>query len=200
MATCYLLATTSVVALLLALDAANTTVLIVYFTVVSGGALGLMSPLSGLFQAEVYGEERLGTLSGVNVIVVSVAGAAGSWLGGVSLDATGSFHLLLAGAMVFQLAAVAAIRWQATASTPVPKDDELEDRAGDYDLTGRRSATTVNRSMRWRISRNVASKAASFSTSLPSTAAGSVKLQWMRSGSPGNTGHCSAAWSHTVIT
>ena len=56
-----------------------------------------MSPLSGLFQAEVYGEERLGTLSGVNVIVVSVAGAAGSWLGGVSLDATGSFHLLLAG-------------------------------------------------------------------------------------------------------
>ena len=126
MATCFLLAATSVLALLLALDAANTTVMIIYFTVVSGGALGLMSPLSGLFQAEVYGEERLGMLSGANVIVVSVAGAARSWLGGVSLDVTGSFHLLLVGAMAFQLAAVAAIRWQSSASVTVAEEGELE--------------------------------------------------------------------------
>jgi len=126
MATCYVLATTSVLALLFALDAGNTTVLLIYFTVVSGVSLGLMSPLSGLFQAEVYGEKRLGTLSGVNVIVVSVAGAAGSWLGGISLDATSSFHLLLAGAMVFQLAAVAALRWQASASNSLADSHDPE--------------------------------------------------------------------------
>jgi predicted MFS family arabinose efflux permease len=58
---------------------------VIYFAVASGVSLGLLSPLNGLFQAEVYGEGRLGTLSGVTVVVTSVAGAAGSWLGGVSV-------------------------------------------------------------------------------------------------------------------
>src|SRR5262249_53338059 len=61
-------------------------------------------------------------------------------------------------------------------------------------------ATGINSSSRCRMPRTVSSKAASFTSSVPSTAAGSVKLQWMRSGAPGKTGHSSAALSQTVIT
>jgi predicted MFS family arabinose efflux permease len=115
---CYLLSGTAVFAMVLALNGEVTTVLVVYFTVASGISIGLLSPLNGLFQAEVYGDSRLGTLSGVTVIVVSVAGAAGSWLGGVSVDVTGSFEALLIGAMALQVAAVLALVWQAHARKP----------------------------------------------------------------------------------
>jgi predicted MFS family arabinose efflux permease len=74
MAGCYLLSGTAVFAMVLALNADVTTALVVYFAVASGISIGLLSPLNGLFQAEVYGDSRLGTLSGVTVIVVSVAG------------------------------------------------------------------------------------------------------------------------------
>jgi MFS family permease len=115
---CYLLSGTAVFAMVLALNGEVTTVLVVYFTVASGISIGLLSPLNGLFQAEVYGDSRLGTLSGVTVIVVSVAGAAGSWLGGVSVDVTGSFEALLIGTMALQVAAVLALVWQAHARKP----------------------------------------------------------------------------------
>jgi predicted MFS family arabinose efflux permease len=115
---CYLLSGTAVLALVPALNADFTTAFVIYFTVASGISIGLLSPLNGLFQAEVYGDARLGTLSGVTVIVVSVAGAVGSWLGGVSADLTGSFEALLIGAACRQIAAVLVLAWQATARKP----------------------------------------------------------------------------------
>ncbi|HLG12370.1 MAG TPA: hypothetical protein VI876_11490, partial [Dehalococcoidia bacterium] len=114
-AMCYTLAATATLALLLAVAGFTPTALAVYFTVVSGMSLGMLSPLNGLFQAEVYGDSRLGTLSGVNVIVVSVAGASGAWTAGLAASAAGSYVLPLAGAVVLQGAAVLALRWQEAA-------------------------------------------------------------------------------------
>lgn len=53
----------------------------------------------------------------MSVIVVSMSGAAGAWLGGLSVDLTGSFEALLAGALLLQFTAILALRWQAKALT-----------------------------------------------------------------------------------
>ena len=50
------------------------------------------------------------------------------------------------------------------------------------------------------ISSRTLRKTANRDSSSPSAAAGSSKLQWMRSVLPGNTGHCSFALSQTVMT
>jgi MFS family permease len=116
---CYVFAASATLALLLALGAGGTKVLLVYFVVVSGVSLGMLSPLNGLFQAEVYGDSRIGTLSGVNVIVVSTSGATGAWVGGLAVDATGGFEALLIASIMLQLAAVVALRWQRAAAATV---------------------------------------------------------------------------------
>jgi predicted MFS family arabinose efflux permease len=120
---CYVFAASATFALLLALGAGGTKVLLVYFTVVSGISLGLLSPLNGLFQAEVYGDARIGTLSGVNVIVVSTSGAIGAWVGGLAVDVTGGFEALLVAGAVLQLSAVAALRWQHAAATVLEAEE-----------------------------------------------------------------------------
>ena len=124
MAVCYGLAGSATLVLLLALLQPSSYVLVAYFTVVSGMSLGLLSPLNGLFQAEVYGDARLGTLSGVTVVVTSVSSAAGAALAGVMIDATGGFEAVLLSAGVVQFVAIAALMWQRAAgarSTPEPQ-------------------------------------------------------------------------------
>jgi MFS family permease len=113
---CYVLAASASLALLLAVEGASPRLLALYFTVVSGMSLGMLSPLNGLFQAEVYGDSRLATLSGLNVIVVSVSGALGAWCAGVM--AAASYVPVLAGIALLQLAAVVALRWQQSARRP----------------------------------------------------------------------------------
>ena len=112
---CYALATTAAVALFIALEGHGATIAVAYFAVIGGMSLGLLSPLNGLFQAEVYGDERLGTLSGVGVIVGSIASASGAWLSGLAIDLTDSYQTSLAGVVVLQGLAVAALVWQAAA-------------------------------------------------------------------------------------
>jgi MFS family permease len=91
------------------LAAAGSIVLVFAFIAMTGVALGLLSPLHGLFAAEVYGEARLGTLMGVQQIVVSVSGAAGPWIAGVALDATGSYAPVLLAAAALQLGGLGAL-------------------------------------------------------------------------------------------
>jgi MFS family permease len=78
-------------ALWLALNGGPPVALAAVFAVTAGFAVGLLSPVHGLLAAETYGEERLGTLSGVQQFVASVAGAAGPWLSGMLVDATGGY-------------------------------------------------------------------------------------------------------------
>ena len=88
----------------------------VVFAITGGFAVGLMSPLNGLLAAETYGDARLGTLSGVAQLLTSLSGAAGAWLGGALADARGGFALTFAAIAIVELAAAAALRWQAAAA------------------------------------------------------------------------------------
>ncbi|MCC6238597.1 MAG: hypothetical protein IT299_13640, partial [Dehalococcoidia bacterium] len=63
------------------------------FALTAGFAVGLLSPVHGLLAASTYEDERLGTLSGVQQFVASIAGAAGPWLSGVLVDSTGGYLL-----------------------------------------------------------------------------------------------------------
>jgi MFS family permease len=109
---CYALAATASLALLLAVAGAPPALLAIYFTAVSGMSLGMLSPLGGLFQAEVYGDERLGTLTGVGVMVVSVAGALGAWASGLAAGASGSYVVPLTVTTLLQVATIVTLRWQ----------------------------------------------------------------------------------------
>jgi len=79
---------------------------LVVFTLVTGLAFGTISPLHGLFAADVYGERRIGTLMGVQSLIVSVISATGPVLLGVTVDATGGYRLaILLTCVLFAVAA-----------------------------------------------------------------------------------------------
>lgn len=79
------------------------------FALAAGFAVGLLSPVHGLLAASTYDDERLGTLSGVQQFVASVAGASGPWLSGVLVDASGGYMLPMAVPVVALTGAVIAI-------------------------------------------------------------------------------------------
>lgn len=113
---CYVLAGTATLALLIAFGGGAPTLSAVYFTVMGGISLGLLSPLNGLFQTEVYGDARLGTLNGVSVIVGSVAAATGAWLAGLLVEVTGSYVAMVSLVTVVQGLAAVALLWQRAAA------------------------------------------------------------------------------------
>lgn len=108
---CYTLALTATLALLLAVGVSESVVFVAYFAAVSGMSLGLLSPLNGLFQAESFGDSQLGTLSGVTVVVSSIATSAGAWLAGITVELTGSYREMLAWAVLLQALAIAVLLW-----------------------------------------------------------------------------------------
>jgi MFS family permease len=112
---CYALGATASLALLIAVGGGAPVLGAIYFTAMGGMAFGLLSPLNGLFQAEVYGDARLGTLNGVSMVVGSVAAAGGAWLAGLAVDLTGSYVEMVAAVTVLQTLAVAALLWQRAA-------------------------------------------------------------------------------------
>lgn len=67
----------------------------ILFMLTTGVAFGSVSPLHGLFAVEVYGEQRLGALLGMQSLVVSVVSAFGPTLLGLTVDATGDYRLEL---------------------------------------------------------------------------------------------------------
>lgn len=92
-----------------ALFAAGPFALVLVFVVASGLSLGVILPLQGMFAAEVYPGEHLGTISGVQQVAGSVAGAAGPWLTSLAVDETGSYRLALGVVGGLQLAALVSI-------------------------------------------------------------------------------------------
>lgn len=115
MGACYGAAATSSLALLFAQGTPWATALAFYFAVVGGMSLGLLSPLNGLFQAELYGDRHLGTLTGVSTVIGSLAQALGAWLAGVLADQTGAYTLSIAGVVALQVSGVALLSWQQNA-------------------------------------------------------------------------------------
>lgn len=106
LALCHALAATAVLSVLLLAGQRGWAPVALYFAIAGGVSMGLVAPLNGLLQAEAYGDEWLGRLSGVTVIVVSVAGWLGSWSVGLAGDALGSILVPFAAIATFQLVAV----------------------------------------------------------------------------------------------
>ncbi|MFA7249632.1 MAG: MFS transporter [Dehalococcoidia bacterium] len=89
----------------------------VLFAITCGFCVGLLSPLHGLFAIEVYGEQRLGTLSGVQQVVTSLAGASAPWAAGWMVDVSGGYAVPLGGILAVQLLGLAALWWQRQAES-----------------------------------------------------------------------------------
>lgn len=80
------------------------------FVIVTGLAFGTVAPLQGLYAAELYGPHRIGTLMGMQQVVMSVASAAGPFLLGITVDLTDGYSTLLVCAIALNLMALAVFR------------------------------------------------------------------------------------------
>ena len=94
----------------LALVAAGSIAWVWVFVVLTGVAFGSISPLQGLYSAELYGQRRIGTLMGMQQVVLGVASALGPLLLGLTVDATGGYATLLVTATVLQVVALGLFR------------------------------------------------------------------------------------------
>jgi MFS family permease len=94
----------------LALVAAGSIAWVWVFVVLTGIAFGSVSPLQGLYSAELYGQRRIGSLMGAQQLVLGAASAAGPLLLGLTIDATGGYTALLLAAAALQLLAMASFR------------------------------------------------------------------------------------------
>ena len=80
------------------------------FVVLTGITFGSVAPLQGLYAAQLYGRERIGTLMGMQQVVFGVASAAGPFVLGLTIDLTGGYTTLLVAVVVLQVAAMFAFR------------------------------------------------------------------------------------------
>ena len=94
----------------LALVAAGSIAWVWIFVVFTGVAFGSISPLQGLYAADLYGQRRIGSLMGMQQLVLGTASAAGPFLLGFTIDATGGYLTLLLVATALQIVALVAYR------------------------------------------------------------------------------------------
>ncbi len=94
----------------LALVAAGAIAWVWIFVVLTGVAFGSISPMQGLYSAELYGQRRIGTLMGMQQVILGGASALGPLLLGFTIDATGGYAMLLVIATALQVVALALFR------------------------------------------------------------------------------------------
>jgi predicted MFS family arabinose efflux permease len=87
------------------------------FVVFTGVAFGSVSPLQGLYAADLYGRRRIGSLMGMQQLVLGTASAAGPFLLGFTIDITGGYTALLLTAAVLQVVALVSYREPRTATS-----------------------------------------------------------------------------------
>lgn len=92
----------------LALVAAGTIAWVWVFVVLTGLAFGSVSPLQGLYAAELYGQRSIGSLMGMQQLIAGSAGALAPLVLGLTVDATGGYATLLVAATVLQVLALLA--------------------------------------------------------------------------------------------
>ena len=80
------------------------------FVVLTGITFGSIAPLQGLYAADLYGRRRIGALMGMQQVVFGAASAAGPFLLGLTVDATGGYTTLLVTVVVLQVGAMFAFR------------------------------------------------------------------------------------------
>ena len=94
----------------LALVAAGGLAWVWAFVVLTGVAFGSVSPLQGLYSAELYGQRRIGTLLGMQQVVVGAASAIGPLALGFAIDATDGYTAMLVIAAALQVVALLSFR------------------------------------------------------------------------------------------
>jgi len=94
----------------IALVAAGTIAWVWIFVVLTGVAFGSIAPMQGLYSTELYGRRRIGTLMGMQQVILGGASAAGPLLLGFTIDATGGYATLLIMATALQLIALILFR------------------------------------------------------------------------------------------
>ncbi len=94
----------------LALTAAGAIGWVWIFVVLTGLAFGSVAPLQGLYAAELYGRRRIGTLMGMQQVVLGVASAIGPLVLGFTIDATDGYVTMLLAVAALQVVALAAFR------------------------------------------------------------------------------------------
>ncbi len=80
------------------------------FVVFTGVAFGSISPLQGLYSADLYGQRRIGSLMGMQQLVLGTASAVGPFLLGFTIDLTDSYTTLLVAATALQVIALVVYR------------------------------------------------------------------------------------------
>ncbi len=80
------------------------------FVVLTGVAFGSVAPLQGLYASELYGQRRIGTLMGMQQLIIGTASAAGPFVLGFTIDATGGYTTMLLIATALQLVALVGFR------------------------------------------------------------------------------------------
>lgn len=80
------------------------------FVILTGVTFGSIAPLQGLYAADLYGRQRIGTLMGMQQVVFGAASAAGPFVLGLTVDVTGGYTTLLVTVVVLQVAALFAFR------------------------------------------------------------------------------------------
>ncbi len=86
------------------------------FVVLTGMAFGSVSPLQGLYSAELYGQRTIGALMGMQQVVLGAASAVGPLVLGFAIDATGGYAAMLTIATVLQVGALLSFRDPVTRS------------------------------------------------------------------------------------
>lgn len=80
------------------------------FVIVTGLTFGSLSPLQGLHAADLYGRRRIGTLLGMQQVILGAAMAVGPLALGATVDLTGGYGTLVLIAVVLQFGACVAFR------------------------------------------------------------------------------------------
>jgi MFS family permease len=103
----------------LALVAAGSIAWVWIFVILTGVAFGSVAPMQGLYAAELYGQRRIGTLMGMQQVILGSTSAAGPFLLGFTIDATDGYATLLIIATALQVMALLVFR------QPRSGDDEV---------------------------------------------------------------------------
>jgi len=68
---------------------------VIGFAVISGLAYGTILPLHGLYTAEIFGKQQIGTLMGAQTTIISLFAASGPFVLGLTVDFTGGYGMLM---------------------------------------------------------------------------------------------------------
>ncbi|MDJ0770675.1 MAG: MFS transporter [Ilumatobacter sp.] len=94
----------------LALVAAGAIAWVWLFVVLTGLAFGSVAPLQGLYAAELYGQRAIGSLMGMQQVMLGLASAAGPLLLGLTIDLTDGYLVMLLLAVGLQVLALTSFR------------------------------------------------------------------------------------------